>query len=107
MTLKDRILELLQSTPGLTDRELANRLLGREAQQQSVNQAARQLAAARRLVRRPRSDTLIGNYLASNGGEDAPFPQQPVQQQPADGFMAEDDVKRSVQVASVSLTVTW
>ena len=45
----------------------------------------------------PRGDTIIGNYRASNGGEDAPVPPRPVQQQPANGFLAEDDVKRGVQ----------
>jgi hypothetical protein len=61
-TLRDRVLELVTSAPGLTDRVLADRLVGHDAPQQRVNQVARQLASAEQLVRRKRSDGRIGNY---------------------------------------------
>jgi hypothetical protein len=48
--------------PGMTDREITNQLRGRSVVQQPINQAARALEAKGRLVRRKRSDGLIGNY---------------------------------------------
>lgn len=61
-TLKDRVLTLVTEVPGLTDREIADRLLGRPEPPQGVNQVARQLAAAGALTRSERADGLIGNY---------------------------------------------
>jgi hypothetical protein len=62
-TLKDRIVTLLGSTPGLTDRELTDHLFGPVTGQQATNQASRALAAAQRIVRRKRQDGKFGNYL--------------------------------------------
>lgn len=62
-SLPQRILALLSQTPGLTDRQITNRLSGTTAAQQSVNIAARALAKKGRLSRRRREDGLIGNYL--------------------------------------------
>lgn len=96
VSLKDRVLELVAAEPGLTDRELADRLLGHGAPQQSVNQAANGLAGAKRLLRRRRADGLIGNYpLIAAQGVDLGS-ERPARQRTADGI-AEDDVKRSLQ----------
>jgi hypothetical protein len=67
-TLKDRIVALLRSTPGLTDREMTDRIFGAAAGQQATNQAARALAATGQLARRIRQDSKIGNYLTGAEG---------------------------------------
>ena len=64
MTLKDRILDLLRTGPGLTDREITDRLLGNGKPPQSVNIACRALEERARLVRRKEAGR-IRNYVAS------------------------------------------
>ncbi len=64
MTLKEKIIKVLERSQGLTDRELTNAILGPKRGQQPVNQAARGLEAQEILERRKRADGLIGNYLA-------------------------------------------
>ena len=61
-SLKDRFLALVTEVPGLTDRELTDRLLSTNEPQQRVNQLARLLAAADLVTRTQRHDGLIGNY---------------------------------------------
>ena len=73
-SLPQRILSLVSQTPGLSDRQIANHLLGTSAAQQPVNIAARGLVTKGRLVRRRREDGLIGNYL--EGAAAAPMPMQ-------------------------------
>ena len=63
MTVTQRILVLLEQSPGLTDREITDTLLGHTAGQQQVNSACRGLAAQGYLVRKTRDDGLMGNYL--------------------------------------------
>ena len=65
-TLRDRILDTAREAPGLTDRELADRLLGESAVQQGVNQAARALSAAGMIDRVVRPDSKIGNFAAGD-----------------------------------------
>lgn len=67
-TLKEKVLEIIGETPGLTDRQLTNLIAGQHAPQQPVNIAARQLASAGIVARRPRDDGLIGNYPAQGRG---------------------------------------
>lgn len=64
-TLQSQILELVASTPGLTDREITNCLRGPSDNQQPINQTARVLESKGLLVRRKRNDGLIGNYSSS------------------------------------------
>jgi hypothetical protein len=66
-TWKERILDLLSKSPGLTDREITDRLAGPQRHQATFNQACRQLEKERKLIRRGRDDGRIGNYLASAG----------------------------------------
>lgn len=61
-TLPQQILDLLATSPGLTDRQIANALRGDCSPQQPINQAARALEAKKKLVRRKRIDGLTGNY---------------------------------------------
>jgi hypothetical protein len=93
-TLKEQLMKLVRSTPGLTDREMTDRLLGPGAGQQALNQVARQLASAGRIVRRQRQDGRIANYLNDAPNQDAE------KAQPHLGLSAglsEDQVKRSLQ----------
>lgn len=61
-TLKEEISALLAQSPGLTDREITNRLRGSSVRQQPTNTACRELVKARVLERHKRDDGLIGNY---------------------------------------------
>ena len=109
-TLKDRLLTLLRSTPGLTDREITDHLFGPNVGQQSINQAARALAVAGQIVRRARHDGKIGNYLAVlqdlEGGE----PPLAAESAPPEA-MSEDEVKRKVQAwleaSGWRVSVSW
>lgn len=96
-TLKQRILELLARSPGLTDREITDRLEGREAPQQPVNIACRGLEKAGALRRaRERADSLIGNYPTGRGAalEPPSRPRGPSTQ--TEGALSEDEVKKAV-----------
>ena len=62
-TLKERIVVLLKETPGLTDRQITDNLLGRDKPQQSVNIACRGLEAIGVLMRQQKSDGKKGNFL--------------------------------------------
>lgn len=67
-TLKDRILLLLNDFPGLTDREITNRLCGRSEIQQPINQACHLLERKGFILRHRHrtSDNFIGNYLVKD-----------------------------------------
>lgn len=72
MTLKDKIVDYLKDKDGLTDREIANAILGVNEPQQAVNQACRALEGKGVTKRANRRDGLIGNYLAVNGSHAEP-----------------------------------
>jgi hypothetical protein len=61
-TLKEEILDLVFKRSGLTDREITDRLRGRNSAQQPINQSCRQLEASGAIKRSRRHDGLIGNY---------------------------------------------
>ncbi|WP_246310790.1 MarR family transcriptional regulator [Paenibacillus xylanilyticus] len=67
MTLKDKIIGYLKDKDGLTDREIANGILGVNEPQQAVNQACRALEGKGLIKRGNRRDGLIGNYLVTEG----------------------------------------
>lgn len=62
-TLKEQIVDLLERSPGLTDREITNVLKGASAPQQPANIACRELVTKGVIDRRKRHDGLIGNAL--------------------------------------------
>lgn len=64
MTLKEQIVELLLDHPGLSDREITNRIAGKTALQQPVNAACKDLERRGQIMRRKREDGRIGNYLS-------------------------------------------
>ena len=61
-SLPQELLQLVQRSPGLTDREVTDVLRGKSAPQQPVNVAARALAKRGQLLRKKREDGLIGNF---------------------------------------------
>jgi hypothetical protein len=61
----DRLLALVNATPGLTDRELTDTWRGKHAHPSQVNQEARLLEQRGDIVRKQRLDGRIGNYPAS------------------------------------------
>ncbi|WP_462392220.1 GIY-YIG nuclease family protein [Clostridium cadaveris] len=61
-TLKEKILELLKTNNGLSDREITNRIFGEVYPQQSVNQACNGMNKAGIITRKTREDGKIGNY---------------------------------------------
>lgn len=63
-TLKEKIINLLQQKPGLSDREITNLILEAKAPQQSINIACRSLESKGVIKRIRREDGRIGNYLA-------------------------------------------
>lgn len=67
VSLKERIITYLQDKDGLTDREIANVVLGATEPQQAVNQVCRTLEGKGILKRMNRKDGLIGNYLVTEG----------------------------------------
>ncbi|MFS0871086.1 MULTISPECIES: MarR family transcriptional regulator [Paenibacillus] len=74
MTLKDKIISYLKDKDGLTDREIANGILGLNEPQQAVNQACRALEGKGLIKRENRRDGLIGNYLVTEGMHSVPTP---------------------------------
>jgi len=111
VTLKDRILALVAATPGLTDRELTDNLMGADAGQQAVNQAARALAASGRLKRHARHDGKLGNYPVGKLDADTNGTHAVRSNMNGDHAVSEDDVKRSLQAwleaAGWQVIVKW
>lgn len=103
-----RLLALLASSPGLTDREATDRLLaGTGKPPQSINALARRLEAAGVVKRLARADGLIANYLATESpgllspvdraqGDQATGPAQPAVQHGDATWPSEDALKALV-----------
>ena len=62
MSFAEKLFAEIQRSPGLSDRELTDILCGADKHPSQVNQEARLLEGANRIVRRPRIDGVIGNY---------------------------------------------
>lgn len=77
MALKNKIVNLLSEKDGMTDREIANAILGINEPQQAVNQTCRTLVSKGVIKRTNRRDGLIVNYLVVQGltGEVPPVSQ--------------------------------
>ena len=76
--LSRAIKSAVSTSPGSTDRELTNRLVGKGAPQQRVNAICRALAAKGVLVRRNRADGLIGNFPSDLPSSASPLPPEPL-----------------------------
>jgi hypothetical protein len=62
MTRKQQVLELLNQQPGLSDREITDRLLGTGKPQQPIFAITRELTICGLIVRKKRPDGIFGNY---------------------------------------------
>ena len=106
-TLQERILALVEVRPGLTDREITDELVGRDAPQQSTNQACRSLESRRRLYRRQRPDGKLGNYPS---GVPSALPTE-VSDPACEDPLGEDGVKRFLKAwlesKSWQVEVVW
>jgi hypothetical protein len=96
-TLKDSILAVVRSAPGLTDREITNRLLGSRAPLQAVNKMARSLVAEGLLARHCRYDGKLGNYSAAVSQGPSFGPAAGGESIEARDPLCEDEVKRKLQ----------
>jgi hypothetical protein len=65
-SIAQQILTLLESSSGLSDREITESLLGKGAAQQPINQVARVLERKGAVQRKQRPDGLIGNYFINS-----------------------------------------
>ena len=96
-TLAERIVRLLEHNPGLTDREITDSLNDHSAPQQPINQKCHALKDKGVLVRRTRSDGLIGNYLASQAVNSIVVRRDETDQKSTNDNLSEDDVKRFLE----------
>jgi hypothetical protein len=72
MTRFEDVVELLKENPGLSDREITNRLCGTNQPQQPINGICRRLAGKKLILRRDRQDGILGNYLANDATSEPP-----------------------------------
>ncbi len=108
MTLKDQILELLDSEPGLTDREITDRLKGPDSPQQSVNQACRQLYHAGRIIRREGDDGLLRNWRRLDVTEGVQPSRQELLRAPrVDGLKARTDGLSRLEAGGFKCVGDW
>lgn len=94
ITFPDRVLALVGEVPGITDRELTNRLLSTATHPSQVNQACRLLASKGLLERVRREDGLTGNYLLDGFRAINVETQLPVSHPP----LSEDAIKAALEV---------
>ena len=104
-TLSDRITELLKQHPGLSDREITDKLVRPGALQQPINQACRGA-----IFRRKRPDGRIGNYLVN--GNIAVHPTHYAEsREQNDDVLSEDAIKRALldwlRSQGWTTTVAW
>lgn len=99
--LPDRILALVQKSPGFTDREITDVLVAKGAPQQQVNQTCNRLHARGLLSRRRRADGKMGNYPAGSAAEDTRLQHRgPAHPQPEkeDGVMPDAPLHWSAEI---------
>jgi hypothetical protein len=96
-TLAEQIVRLLEHNPGLTDREITDSLRGHSDSQQPINQRCHVLKDKGVLVRRKRSDGLIGNYLATHADNYVASHIEETVQKPISDNLSEDEVKRFLE----------
>jgi hypothetical protein len=110
------ILNCLAIEPGLSDRSLTDKILGKSAHPSQVNQACRLLAAQGVILRQARADGKLGNYLTDHVpivemGIAPESPPNPRGQRSVSVDLSEDDVKRYIvrwlEDAGWQVQVAW
>lgn len=96
MTLPERIIELLKQNPGLSDRQITDKLFGVGKPQQPVNIACRNLEKRGFLLRQSINGSQIGNYLT---GQEITFSQNQTSNNKAvdDEHLSEDAIKEILE----------
>jgi len=106
----DKLLALVGKTPGATDRDLADILLGKGKHPSQVNQEARLLESRGILVRRRREDGLIGNYPGDHPVTASPHTPTPVIKRTLER-LSEDEIKEALATWLMSrkwkVSVMW
>src|SRR2546425_1205066 len=96
MMRAEDVIEVLKEAPGLSDREITDRLCGTNQAQQPINGICRRLAKKELIVRRYRPDGILGNYLANDGtSEPATLIAEPEDQQSLQ--QSEDQIKHTLK----------
>jgi len=96
MTLAKQIVELLEQSPGLSDRQIADMLFGVGKPQQSVNIMCRNLEKHGILIRQNNHGNRIGNYLT--GKEIAVSQNQTSNNKAVDEeYLSEDAIKEILE----------
>lgn len=94
--LKERIIELLRESSGLSDREIADVLFGNGSAQQPVNQTCRALES-QGIIIRSKLDGRIKNFLADKRQESIQKPQGAMVVTRSDSFLSEDILKKYLE----------
>lgn len=96
MTLAERIVELLKQNPGLSDRQITERLFGVGKPQQPVNIACRNLEKRGVLHRKNILGSPIGNYLT---GQELEIHQsrRSINKDVDEEHLSEDDIKEFLE----------
>lgn len=92
MTLAERIVELLKQEPGLSDRQITDRLFGIGQPQQPVNILCRNLEKRGILLRQRNGGNPIGNFLT---GQEINIPKNKTEKSKDihEDHLSEDDIK--------------
>ena len=96
--IERNIILLLQNSPGLSDRELANAIKGHGKSSQYINQKCRGLASKNIILRKKREDGLFGNWLAEESG----YPAGHVLNQDVDDI-SEKKIKQVLEIYLTSM----
>lgn len=96
MTLAEKIVELLKQEPGLSDRQIADRLFGIGQPQQPVNISCRNLEKRGILSRQRNGGNPICNFLT---GQEINIPrnQTAKNKDTHEDYLSEDDIKRILE----------
>lgn len=95
-TFADKLLAEVERSPGVSDRELADILCGRDKHPTQVNQEARLLETKARIIRQQRLDGIIGNYPAGNSPVVGTPPKPSIKRTPE--RLSEDEVKECLEI---------
>ncbi len=96
MNLAERIVKLLEQNPGLSDRQITDKLFGVGKPQQSVNIACRDLEKKGILTRRKVDGNPIGNYLTSQELI-VPFSKSRISDDENENHFSEDAIKEVLE----------
>jgi hypothetical protein len=111
MTLAQQIVELLGQNPGLSDRQITDKLFGNDKPQQPVNIACRSLEKRRILRRQKIGGNPIGNYLTGQESVATSLYHIASDRTPNNEHLSEDIIKEILERWLIAqgwkVTVAW